>query len=114
MYEYPDKNCNYEYPRGGICLLVKEEVKMFIKHVKLLMTDFIQVTLTNNNVLEFLYIPPVDSVYYDEQYIELLCSVFVEAKDTPLIAMGDLNARMGDLNIVKSEYIYMIKMSIRP
>ena len=106
VYEYPDKNCNYEYPRGGICLLVKEEVKMFIKHVKLLMTDFIQVTLTNNNVLEFLYIPPVDSVYYDEQYIELLCSVFVEAKDTPLIAMGDLNARMGDLNIVKSEYIY--------
>ena len=24
-YNFPDTNCNYEYPRGGVCLLVKIE-----------------------------------------------------------------------------------------
>ena len=99
-YEFPDVNCNYEYPRGGICLLIKKDEVEYVKSVKLLMTDFLETTFTNNAKLVNLYIPPVDSVYYDEQYIQLLCSVFMEADccKSPLMAMGDTNTRLGDLN----------------
>ena len=47
LYQYPDKDCNYEYPSGGTCLLIKKEIKKLIKHVSLLMTDVIQLTLNN-------------------------------------------------------------------
>ena len=106
IYEFPDTNCNYEYPRGGSCLLVKKELKKYIKHVRLLMTDFIQVIFNNDFQLVNVYIPPVGSVYYDEQYVELLCGVFIEAEETKVIAMGDLNSRFGNLNSVVEGYSY--------
>ena len=107
MYEYPDKHCNYEYPRGGTCLLIKHEIRKLIKHISLLMTDFIRITFNNNTKIYNLYIPPSDSVYYDEQYVELLCSTFVEGEsDEPIIAIGDLNARLGNLNSINEQYQY--------
>ena len=108
VYEFPDSQCNQEYPRGGACLLVKHQVKKFVKHVKLLMTDFIEIVFTNGSKLINLYIPPTDSVYYDEQYIELLCSLFIEADEehTPIASMGDLNSRLGDLNDLDGNYTY--------
>ena len=107
-YEFPDFSCNFEHPRGGICLLVKNEIKDFIKHVNLLMTDFIQITFTSNSKLVNLYIPPIGSAYYDEQYIELLCSILIEADrtSTPIVLMGDLNTRMGELNDINENYVY--------
>ena len=33
------------------------------------MTDFIRITFTNGSTLNFLYVPPVDSVYYNEKEI---------------------------------------------
>ena len=99
-YEFPDLSCNYEYPRGGICLLIKQNVRDYIKQVKLLMTDFIEIVFTNNSKLVYTYIPPIDSVYYDEQYIELLCSIFMEGDNDniPVISMGDINSRLGSLS----------------
>ena len=40
--------------------------------------------------------------------MQLLCSKFIEADATnvPLIAMGDLNARMGGLNLISDVYSY--------
>ena len=46
------------------------------------------------------------SVYYNKQYMELLCSVFIKVDETKVIAMGDLNARFGNLNIVVKGYSY--------
>ena len=60
-YNFPDTNCNYEHPRGGICIC--------LLNIKLLMTDFIEMTFTNGLKLNNVYIPQVDSVYYNEQYI---------------------------------------------
>ena len=107
-YEYPDTNCNYEYPRGGTCVLIKQEKRKFIKSVKKLMTDFVEIIFTNDLHLINLYIPPLDSPYYDEQYVELLCSWYVEAEETnsPVLAMGDLNARLGDLNLIDDTHTY--------
>ena len=108
VFEFPDYNCNHEYPRGGICLLVKHEIKNYIKSVSLLMTDFVEIVFTNDLRLINLYIPPVDSAYYDEQYIELLCSMFVEAdiEKRSLISMGDLNVRLGNLNSISNDYTF--------
>ena len=107
MYEYPEKHCNYEYPRGGTCLLIKHEIRKLIKHISLLMTYFIRITFNNNTKIYNLYIPPSDSVYYDEQYVELLCSSFIEGEsDVPKIAIGDLNARIGNLNSISEQYQY--------
>ena len=86
--------------------MVKKELKKYIKHVRLLMTDFVQVIFNNDFQLVNVYIPPVGSVYYDEQYVELLCSVFIEAEETKVIAMGDLNARLGNLNSIIEGYSY--------
>ena len=107
-YEFPDVDCNYEHPRGGICLLIKQDKLQYVKSVKLLMTDFIETTFTNNFKLINLYIPPVDSVYYDEQYIQLLCSEFLDADECklPLMAMGDTNTRLGDLNSIHPQHRY--------
>ena len=69
LYEYPDLACNFEYPRGGVCLLVKKEIEKYVKSVSLLMTDFIQIVFTNDLRLINLYIPLIDSVYYDERTI---------------------------------------------
>ena len=101
-YEYPDTSCNYEYPRGGTCVLIKKEFQKFIKNVKLVMTDVVEVVFTNKACLINLYIPPLDSPYYNEQYVEILCSWFHEAEKshTALLALGDLNARFGELNTI--------------
>ena len=108
QYEYPDINCNYEYPRGGTCVLVKHEMKKFIRNVKLLMTDFVEIVFSNGVHLINIYIPPLDSPYYNEQYVELMCSWFLEADQNsmPLIAMGDLNARLGDLSTINEKFTY--------
>ena len=108
LYEFPDKNCNPEYPRGGTCILIKPEIMSHVKHVSLLMTDFIEICFTNEMKLLNLYIPPIDSTYYNEQYIELLCTMFIESDEnnSSLIAMGDLNARLGDLNSINKLYSY--------
>ena len=107
-YEFPDTNCNYEHPRGGICLLVKIEKFKIIKSIILLMTDFIEITFTNGLKLNNLYIPPVDSVYYNEQYLQLMCSLFWEAdqRKSPMVAMGDTNTRLGDLRKICSSNNY--------
>ena len=109
-HEYPDVDCNYEHPRGGICLLIKQDKLQYVKSVKLLMTDFIETTFTNNFKLINLYIPPVDSVYYDEQYIQLLCSEFMDSDEhkIPMMAMGDTNTRLGDLNSIEQQHQYSI------
>ena len=74
------------------------------------MTDFIETTFTNNFKLINLYIPPVDSVYYDEQYIQLLCSEFMDSDEhkIPMMAMGDTNTRLGDLNSIEQQHQYSI------
>ena len=92
-FEYPDTDCNPEYPRGGICLLVKKDLLKMIESVKFLMTDFIEINFTNGLKLSNLYVPPIDSVYYDEQYIQLMCSLFWEADErlSPMIAMGSIH-----------------------
>ena len=33
-YEHPDVNCNYEHPRGGICLLIKKDKLEYVKCVE--------------------------------------------------------------------------------
>ena len=107
-YEYPDTSCNYEYPRGGTCVLIKKEFQKFIKNVKLVMTDVVEVVFTNKACLINLYIPPLDSPYYNEQYVEILCSWFHEAEkgDTALLALGDFNARFGELNTINELFSY--------
>ena len=74
------------------------------------MTDFIEVIFVNGLKMIFLYIPPVDSVYYDEQYVELLCSVFMEADEekVSVVSMGDLNARLCTLNDISNELSYSV------
>ena len=107
-YEYPDTSCNYEYPRGGTCVLIKKDNRKLIKNVKLVMTDVVEVVFTNKTCLLNLYIPPLDSPYYNEQYVEILCSWFHEAEQSnkALIAMGDLNARFGELNTINDLFTY--------
>ncbi len=109
-YEYPDTSCNFEYPRGGTCVLIKKENRKIIKNVNYVMTDVVEVVFTNNTHLINFYIPPLDSPYYNEQYVEILCSWFHEAEETntPVIAMGDLNARFGDLNTISDMFSYGI------
>ena len=108
IYEFPDSSCNYEHPRGGICVLVKLDKMYLIKSVKLLMTDFMETTFANGLKMVNLYIPPVDSVYYDEQYVQLLCSEFWDSDndESPMIAMGDTNTRLGDLTEINKNYNY--------
>lgn len=85
IFEFPDTDCNFEYPRGGICLLIKKDKMQYIKHARLLMTDFIEIKFVNGLTMINLYVPPADSVYYDEQYVQLLASEFCEATKTKIL-----------------------------
>ena len=55
-----------------------------------------------------LYIPPINSTYYDEQSIGILGSMYISAEEneTPLIAIGDLNAHFGELQNITTKYSY--------
>ena len=80
--------------------MIKKEKMHFIKHARLLMTDFMEIKFVNGLTMINLYVPPADSAYYDEQYVQLLASEFCEADENeyPMLSMGDTNTRLGELN----------------
>ena len=91
LYDFPDENCNYEYPRGGVSIFIREDTRKLVKSINKISTDFVVIALNNGIELINLYIPPINSVYYDDHSIGILGSKFIDAeeKETPLIAMGD-------------------------
>ena len=101
IFEFPDTKCNYEHPRGGICTIIKKDKIQYIKNV-------MEIEFENGLTMVNLYIPPVDSVYYDEQYVQLMCSEFYEAdvNKTPILSMGDTNTRLGDLSDIQEGHCY--------
>ena len=112
VYEYPDLNCNIEHPRGGSCMLIKKLLQKYIFSVIKVKTDWIQIDLANGDQLHSIYIPPSDSPYFDQLTIPTLGTLFVECdrKKTPLIVMGDINSRFGQL----SDIIHTEKYEVNP
>lgn len=101
VYDYPDKNCNIEYPRGGCILLIRNFLIKYIASINHEFTDCVQIVFVNNSIFNFQYIPPSDSTYFSPHYIAIMAELFMHAKfkKYPLITLGDLNSRMGTLQL---------------
>ena len=80
-YDFPDENCNYEYPRGGVSIFIREDTKKQIRSVRKITTDFIIITLNNGMELINLYVTPINSAYHDEQSIGILGSMYISAEE---------------------------------
>ena len=61
-YDFPDLNCNPEYPRGGTCILIKKHLKMYIQSVCKVKTDCIKIELVNGNHINSVYIHPTNEL----------------------------------------------------
>ena len=107
-YDFPDLDCNLEYPRGGTCILTKKHLKNYIQSIYKVKTDCIKIELVNGDQLNSVYIPPSNSPYHNEQIIPILGTMFIEADkdEISMVAIGDINARFGDLNDVTNTFKY--------
>ena len=98
---------------GGVAMLIKKSLSLYVKQIPLEFDNcislrlFPQITgLKTENILIGMYIPPSQSVYYQDTEIEngicmleqCILDAFELCGDLPLILMGDFNARTGNAN----------------
>ena len=95
-YQNPCKLSSNKYPRGGTIMYVKENLIKFISEVNISFNDIIILSLTGNIKICGMYIPPRDSLYFDNQFklFDLIVDTSNQLNER-LIILGDLNARIG-------------------
>lgn len=110
IQEFPDLNCNLSNPRGGCAIMIKKNLRHCILAIKKCQTDFLKITFSDRSSMLCVYIPPIDSIYYNEQIIAEIGSEVYEHENNkvPLYLIGDLNMRFGDLNLLPNRYRYTV------
>ena len=87
-------------PRGGVAVYKKCASPLQMKVLSSNFTDCVILEICSSNViLVALYIPPSNSLYFEDCYFEnlgLILNHFLESHSVYLL--GDLNSRVGDLD----------------
>ena len=89
--------------RGGVMLLVKHEFQNYVLNVNLNLESQIWFELSCYPNTQFggVYIPPEDSLYYDQSIIANIYAQINEKEK--VVILGDFNARVGKPDIFDSE-----------
>ena len=99
--QHPCVLCLPEHPRGGCIMFIKKHLMKFVQGVDKNYNDVIIVYMSPNIVICGLYIPPINSKYFGDHFDILeLYSVYEANNPKNVIVCGDLNARVGSLNIL--------------
>ena len=89
--------------RGGVMLLVKNYFQKFLKNVNLTLESQIWFELScyPNTRFGGIYIPPKDSLYYDQNIIANMCAQMNDIEK--VVILGDFNARVGKPDMLDSQ-----------
>ena len=85
-------------PRGGLTCLIKHELMQHVTKIDKDIPDNIVVKFRGGHVVFGSYIPPSDSIYYEDACFTNIPNVFANSKNSVvIIGGGDLNSRVGDI-----------------
>ena len=83
--------------RGGISYFIKNNIHPHVKTVNITFDYHIVVDFKNNYRIVGSYIPPIDSIYYNESiYADIPYFINHIDSDAVIIGGGDLNSRIGN------------------
>ena len=95
--------------RGGVMLLIRHNLEKFVVNVNMTFEGqiWLQLSLFPNIQLGGAYIPPIDSLYYDQSILANISAQLNKNKNA--VILGDFNARIGTpefYNKLGENYIY--------
>ena len=93
-----------EEHRGGVAVLYKHSIARFVHHLEMYVDQvWFQISLIPNTWFGACYIAPRDSPFFSHASFSRIQEYCAKG---PLILMGDLNARMPNLNIFESDTVH--------
>ena len=98
IFEGRSKKIESKIPRGGVALYRNTECEVQITILCDSMRDCVVFEIKNSDmVIAAQYIPPSNSVYYNDMYMENLKLIHEKFRKKRLIMLGDWNSRIGDV-----------------
>ena len=107
IFEGRSKKIESKYPRGGVALYRNTRCPLQITILCDSMRDCIVFEVKNSDlVIAAQYIPPSNSVYYSDIYMENIQLIHEKFKNKHLMMLGDWNARVGDVQYADPKITY--------
>lgn len=98
-------------PRGGVMCMIKDDYMQYVTKINRDIPDNIVITFHGGHTIFGSYIPPSDSIYYNETCFASIPNIFQNDDGSRVIlGGGDLNSRVG--NIVQT--LPLLGASYRP
>ena len=86
-------------PRGGLMCMIKHEFMQYVTKIDRDNPDNIIVTLQGGSTIFGLYIPPSDSIYYNDKCFTTVPNIFQNDDGSRvIIGGGDMNSRVGNIS----------------
>ena len=96
MYICRSEKSDSKVPRGGVAIFKNISCNVNIEVLCDTLRDCAVFKVSNTDlIIAALYIPPQNSVYYNDMYFENLDLIYTKFKDNNLLLVGDINARIG-------------------
>ena len=84
-------------PRWGVSCFISQEILPYVLNVDRSFDNHILIILKGGHRIFGSYIPPLDSLYYDEEYYHAIpCFLSPVNNDSVFIGGGDMNSRVGN------------------
>ena len=95
----PYSDPGVSHPRGAVSCFISEKFKPYILNIDSSSDDLIRVLLRNDHVVFSCYVPPQESLYFNELCFSGVCNMFTPVdRNVCVIGGGDLNTRFGQLS----------------
>ena len=99
VYEGRSEKIESKIPRGGVAIYKNKQCELHVEVLCSTLRDCIIFGIKNTDiVIAAQYIPPINSSYYSDMYIENLKFMYEKYKNKKFLLLGDLNARIGDIS----------------
>ena len=97
-FNHPYSDVLGSKPRGGMLCMIKESCLQHVNKVDRDTPETIILTLHGGHKIFGLYIPPSDSLYYDDTLFTNISNIFQQnCENRVIIGGGDLNCRVGNI-----------------
>ncbi len=107
---HPFSDALVKKPRGGMVCMIKYTFLQYVKKIDCDTPDNMVLSLHGGHTIFGSYIPPSDSLYYDETCFACIPNNFSGRDSSVIIGGGDLNCRVGNV----TQKIPLLNTSYRP
>ena len=99
VFEGRSEKIESKAPRGGVAVYRNIKCALNIDMICGTLRDCVIFEVRNSNlVIAAQYIPPSNSIYFNDIYMENLCLLYNKYRTKNLLLIGDMNARVGDIS----------------